>query len=342
MTKWGSKLLRSERGEHLRTVRELLRTPVVVDLADHDQVDAVAMIVAATGRELLRADQAESRFPNGGHKRLRRVDDSMLATLSEPVSAGGGLELAERLGTIDTPRIHVHGVQGGVGASSLAVHLAVALASSLIQDATPVALIDTDPHSVGLDLLFGWETVPGRRLGGQGLAGPNDSWPQVPGCEALEFRSRDHREAAAGCAVACSGEAVFGEGELAPGAIAVADCGRLNPVAHATGGAGKPADLVVCVAQPSLAGVHALRRHLDSLAAAEVPAVGVLREDAGEAAPIALREMLGTAPVELWPWDEAVAAERLYGWAGEVSAGDLRLAASVLSHLPGAEAKGWV
>jgi len=73
-----------------------------------------AIIVAATGLELLRAGQAESRFPNGGRKRLRRVENTMFATLSDPVSARGGLELAEQLGTIGTPRIYVHGVQGGV------------------------------------------------------------------------------------------------------------------------------------------------------------------------------------------------------------------------------------
>ena len=72
----------------------MLRTPVIVDVADHDSADAVAMAVAATGREQLRQDEAESKFPNGQHLRLRRIDDALLGALSEPVTAGGALELA--------------------------------------------------------------------------------------------------------------------------------------------------------------------------------------------------------------------------------------------------------
>lgn len=356
MNAWGSKLLRSDRAGHAETLRGMLRMPVVVDVADHDSADAVAMAVAATGREQLRRDEAESKFPNGLHRGLRRIDDAVLASLSEPVTAGGALELAEMLGVIDTPRIHVHGVQGGAGTSSLAVHLALALAHCLFQDATPVSLVDADPDSVGLDLLCGWEGVPGRRVGEQGIGEregggvPVERWPVAPGGAGLRFRSR---RLGAG-----DGQAAERAADYPAAGVAVVDRGRVNPMADvrnvalagqaesrsAAAGAPSPAargaDLVVCVTRPTVAGVHALGRCLAELDAADVPAVGVLREEAGLETPIALRQMLGRAPVELWPWDGAVAAEPLDGCSGEASTNDLQLGVRILGHLPGASALG--
>ena len=129
------------------------------------------------------------------------------------------------------------------------------------------------------------------------------------------------------------------------------DRGRVNPMADAREESSAPedqgvsatngaADLVVCVTRPTVAGVHALGRCLAELDAADVPAVGVLREEAGLETPIALRQMLGRAPVELWPWDGAVAAEPLDGCAGEASVKDLQLGVRLLGHLPGANAWG--
>ncbi|WP_246817956.1 hypothetical protein [Corynebacterium sp. HMSC22B11] len=334
----------------------MLRTPVIVDVADHDSADAVAMAVAATGREQLRQDEAESKFPNGQHLWLRRIDDALLGALSEPVTAGGALQLAEELGVIDTPRIHVHGVQGGAGTSSLAVHLALALAHCLSQDATPVSLVDADPDSVGLDLLCGWEGVPGRRVGEQGIGEregggvPVEGWPVAPGGAGLRFRSR---RLGAG-----DGQAAERAADYPAAGVAVVDRGRVNPMADvrnvalagqaesrsAAAGAPSPAargaDLVVCVTRPTVAGVHALGRCLAELNAADVPAVGVLREEAGLETPIALRQMLGRAPVELWPWDEAIASEPLDGCSGEASVNDLQLGVRILGHLPGASALG--
>ena len=354
MNAWGSKLLRSDRARHAEVLRGMLRTPVVVDVADHDSADAVAMAIAATGREQLRRDEAESKFPNGLHRGLRRIDDALLAGLSEPVTAGGALELAEMLGVIDTPRIHVHGVQGGAGTSSLAGHLALALAHCLFQDATPVSLVDADPDSVGLDLLFGWEAVPGRRVGEQGIGEregvPVEGWPVAPGGTGLRFRSR---RLGAG-----DGQAAEPAADYPAAGIAVVDRGRVNPMADvrsvatpgqaesrsAAAGAPSPAardaDLVVCVTRPTVAGVHALGRCLAELDAADVPAVGVLREEAGLETPIALRQMLGRALVELWPWDGVIAAEPLDGCSGEASANDLQLGVRILGHLPGAGALG--
>lgn len=362
MNAWGSKLLRSDRARHAEVLRGMLRTPVVVDVADHDSADAVAMAVAATGREQLRRDEAESKFPNGLHRGLRRIDDALLAGLSEPVTAGGALELAEMLGVVDKPRIHVHGVQGGAGTSSLAVHLALALAHCLFQDATPVSLVDADPDSVGLDLLFGWEAVPGWRVGEPGIGEregvPVEDWPVAPGGTGLRFRSRrlgagDGQAAESAAEYPVAGVA----GYLAAG-VAVVDRGRVNPMADvrnvappgqaesrsvaasAPRPAARGADLVVCVTRPTVAGVHALGRCLAELDAADVPAVGVLREEVGLETPIALRQMLGRAPVELWPWDGAIAAEPLDGCSGEASANDLQLGVRILRHLPGASALG--
>lgn len=343
----------------------MLRTPVIVDVADHDSADAVAMAVAATGREQLRRDEAESKFPNGLHRGLRRIDDVLLAGLNEPVTAGGALELAEMLGVIDTPRIHVHSVQGGAGTSSLAVHLALALAHCLFQDATPVSLVDADPDSVGLDLLCGWEGVPGRRVGEQGIGEregvPVEGWPVAPGGTGLRFRSRRH-DAAGGRpepnADLVVHRSAAGTADYPAAGIAVVDRGRVNPMADArnvapegqvearSAAAGAPspaargADLVVCVTRPTVAGVYALGRCLAELDAVDVPAVGVLREEAGLETPIALRQMLGRAPVELWPWDGAIAAEPLDGCSGEASVNDLQLGARILGHLPGASALG--
>lgn len=343
----------------------MLRTPVIVDVADHDSADAVAMAVAATGREQLRRDEAESKFPNGLHRGLRRIDDVLLAGLNEPVTAGGALELAEMLGVIDTPRIHVHSVQGGAGTSSLAVHLALALAHCLFQDATPVSLVDADPDSVGLDLLCGWEGVPGRRVGEQGIGEregvPVEGWPVAPGGTGLRFRSRRH-DAAGGRPEPNADLVVHrpaaGTADYPAAGIAVVDRGRVNPMADVRGvapagqaeahsaatdtpsPAARGADLVVCVTRPTVAGVHALGRCLAELDAADVPAVGVLREEAGLETPIALRQMLGRAPVELWPWDGAIAAEPLDGCSGEASVNDLQLGVRILGHLPGASALG--
>lgn len=360
MNAWGSKLLRSDRARHAEALRGMLRTPVIVDVADHDSADAVAMAVAATGREQLRQDEAESKFPNGQHLRLRRIDDALLGALSEPVTAGGALELAEELGVIDTPRIHVHGVQGGAGTSSLAVHLALALAHCLSQDATPVSLVDDDPDSVGLDLLCGWEGVPGRRMGerGPGERGgegvPVEGWPVAPGGTGLRFRSR--RLDAAGGRPEPNTDLVVdrptaGTAEYPRAGVVVVDRGRVNPMADAREEASAPedqgvsatngaADLVVCVTRPTVAGVHALGRCLAELDAADVPAMGVLREEAGLETPIALRQMLGRRPVELWPWDGTIAAEPLDGCAGEASVKDLQLGVRLLGHLPGANAWG--
>ena len=347
MNAWGSKLLRSDRARHAGALRDRLRTPVIVDVADHDSADAVAMAVAATGREQLRRDEAESKFPNGLHRGLRRIDAALLASLSEPVTAGGALELAEMLGVIDTPRIHVHGVQGGAGTSSLAVHLALSLAHCLFQDATPVSLVDADPDSVGLDLLFGWEGVPGRRVGEQGIGEregvPVEGWPVAPGGAGLKFRSR---RLGAG-----DGQAAERAADYPAAGVAVVDRGRVNPMADVREGASAPeddgvsasngaADLVVCVTRPTVAGVHALGRCLAELDAADVPAVGVLREEAGLETPIALRQMLGRAPVELWPWDGAIASEPLDGCSGEASTNDLQLGVRILGHLPGASVLG--
>ena len=365
MNAWGSKLLRSDRAGHAETLRGMLRTPVVVDVADHDSADAVAMAVAATGREQLRRDEAESKFPNGLHRGLRRIDAALLASLSEPVTAGGALELAEMLGVIDTPRIHVHGVQGGAGTSSFAVHLALALAHCLFQDATPVSLVDADPDSVGLDLLCGWEGVPGRRVGEQGIGEregvPVEGWPVAPGGTGLRFRSRRlgvaggrpelnadlavHRPAAGTANYPASGVAVVDRGRVNPMADVrgVASAGQAeahNAAADSPSPTAWAADLVVCVTRPTVAGVHALGRSLAELDAADVPAVGVLREEAGLETPIALRQMLGRQPVELWPWDGAIAAEPLDGCAGEASVNDLQLGLRILGYLPGAGAWG--
>ncbi|PZP00865.1 MAG: hypothetical protein DI609_05490 [Corynebacterium urealyticum] len=367
MNAWGSKLLRSDRARHSGALRDMLRTPVIVDVADHDSADAVAMAVAATGREQLRQDEAESKFPNGQHRRLRRVDDALLASLSEPVTAGGALELAEELGAIDTPRIHVHGVQGGAGTSSLAVHLALALAHCLFQDATPVSLVDADPDSVGLDLLCGWEGVPGRRVGERGIGGhegediPAEDWPVAPGGAGLRFRSR--RLDAVGGRPEPNADLVVdypapGIADYPRAGVVVVDRGRVGPMADVRGvapagqaeahsaatdapcPAARAADLVVCVTRPTVAGVHALGRCLAELDAADVPAVGVLREEAGLETPIALRQMLGGAPVELWPWDGTIAAEPLDGCAGEASVNDLQLGVRILGYLPGASEWG--
>ena len=358
MNAWGSKLLRSDRAGHAETLRGMLRTPVVVDVADHDSADAVAMAVAATGREQLRRDEAESKFPNGLHRGLRRIDAALLASLSEPVTAGGALELAEMLGVIDTPRIHVHGVQGGAGTSSLAVHLALSLAHCLFQDATPVSLVDADPDSVGLDLLFGWEGVPGRRVGEQGIGEregvPVEGWPVAPGGSGLRFRSQ-RLDAAGGRPEPNTDRGLdrptAGTADYPLRGVAVVDRGRVNPMADVREGASAPeddgvsasngaADLVVCVTRPTVAGVHALGRCLAELDAADVPAVGVLREEAGLETPIALRQMLGRAPVELWPWDGAIASEPLDGCSGEASTNDLQLGVRILGHLPGASVLG--
>ena len=345
----------------------MLRTPVIVDVADHDSADAVAMAVAATGREQLRQDEAESKFPNGHHRRLRRVDDALLASLSEPVTAGGALELAEELGAIDTPRIHVHGVQGGAGTSSLAVHLALALAHCLSQDATPVSLVDADPDSVGLDLLCGWEGVPGRRVGERGIGGhegediPAEDWPVAPGGAGLRFCSR-RLDAVGGRPEPNTDRGLdrptAGTADYPLRGVAVVDRGRVDPMADVRGvvpagqaeahsaatdapcPAARAADLVVCVTRPTVAGVHALGRCLAELDAADVPAVGVLREEAGLETPIALRQMLGRLPVELWPWDGAIAAEPLDGCAGEASVNDLQLGVRILRQLPGASEWG--
>lgn len=136
------------------------------------------------------------------------------------------------------------------------------------------------------------------------------------------------------------------------------DRGRVNPMADVRGvaPAGQAeahnaaddspsptawaADLVVCVTRPTVAGVHALGQCLAELDAADVPAVGVLREEAGLETPIALRQMLGRQPVELWPWDGAIAAEPLDGCAGEASVNDLQLGLRILGYLPGAGAWG--
>lgn len=364
MNAWGSKLLRSDRAKHAEALRGMLRTPVIVDVADHDSADAVAMAVAATGREQLRRDEAESKFPNGQHRGLRRIDDGMLGGLSEPVTAGGALELAESLGVLDTPRIHVHGAQGGAGASSLAVHLALALAHSLSQDATPVSLVDADPDSVGLDLLCGWEGVPGRRLGERGIGEceaervPVEGWPVAPGGTGLRFRSQRLGAGGGQAAEHAAGHPAEAFAKNPAAGVAVVDRGRVNPMAdvrnvapavqaevHSAAPAtpspaARGADLVVCVTRPTVAGVHALGRCLAELDAADVPAVGVLREEAGLETPIALRQMLGRAPVELWPWDGAVAAEPLDGCSGEASTNDLQLGVRILGHLPGASALG--
>lgn len=362
MNAWGSKLLRSDRARHAEVLRGMLRTPVIVDVADHDSADAVAMAVAATGREQLRRDEAESKFPNGLHRGLRRIDDALLAGLSEPVTAGGALELAEMLGVIDTPRIHVHGVQGGAGTSSLAVHLALALAHCLFQDATPVSLVDADPDSVGLDLLFGWEAVPGRRVGEPGIGEregvPVEDWPVAPGGTGLRFRSRRLGAGDGQAAEPAAEYPVAGVADYPAAGVAVVDRGRANPMADVRSvalaaqaesrsvAAGAPslaargADLVVCMTRPTVAGVHALGRCLAELEGVDVPAVGVLREEAGLETPIALRQMLGRAPVELWPWDGAIASEPLDGCAGEASVQDLQLALNILGHLPGASAWG--
>ena len=365
MNAWGSKLLRSDRARHAEALRGMLRTPVIVDVADHDGADAVAMAVAATGREQLRQDEAESKFPNGQHLWLRRIDDALLGALSEPVTAGGALELAEELGVIDTPRIHVHGVQGGAGTSSLAVHLALALAHCLSQDATPVSLVDADPDSVGLDLLCGWEGVPGRRLGERGIGErglgarggegiPVEGWPVAPGGSGLRFRSQ-RLDAAGGRPEPNTDRGLdrptAGTADYPLRGVAVVDRGRVNPMADVREGASAPeddgvsasngaADLVVCVTRPTVAGVHALGRRLAELDAVDVPAVGVLREEAGLETPIALRQMLGRQPVELSPWDGAIAAEPLEGCAGEASVQDLQLGVRILGHLPGASAWG--
>lgn len=360
MNAWGSKLLRSDRARHAEALRRMLRTPVIVDVADHDSADVVAMAVAATGREQLRQDEAESKFPNGQHLGLRRIDDALLGGLSEPVTAGGALELAEELGVIDTPRIHVHGVQGGAGASSLAVHLALALAYCLSRDATPVSLVDADPDSVGLDLLCGWEGVPGWRVGERGIGArggegvPVEGWPIAPGGTGLRFRSQ--RFDAAGGSPEPNPDLVMdrptlGAADYPRAGVVVVDRGRVHPMADVREGASAPegegvraingaADLVVCVTRPTVAGVHALGRCMAELDAADVPAVGVLREEAGLETPIVLRQMLGRRPVELWPWEGAIAAEPLDGCAGEASVQDLQLALNILGHLPGASAWG--
>ena len=335
----------------------MLRTPVIVDVADHDSADAVAMAVAATGREQLRQDEAESKFPNGQHLGLRRVDNALLGGLSEPVTAGGALELAERLGVIDAPRIHIHGLQGGAGTSSLAVHLALALAHCLSQDATPVSLVDADPDSVGLDLLCGWEGVPGRRVGGRGIGDrqgdgiPVEGWPVAPGGTGLRFRSRRLGSGDGQIAENAADEPAEDTVDYPVAGVVVVDRGRVNPMADVRQGhpsledegmsaTNGTADLVVCVTRPTVAGVHALGRCLAELDAADVPAVGVLREETGLETPIALRQMLGRQPVELWPWDGTIAVEPLDGCAGEASVKDLQLGLRILGHLPGASAWG--
>ena len=50
MNAWGNKLLRSDRARHAEVLWGMLRTPVIVDVADHDSADAVAMIMAVTWR----------------------------------------------------------------------------------------------------------------------------------------------------------------------------------------------------------------------------------------------------------------------------------------------------
>src|SRR5699024_7092908 len=81
-----------------------------------------------------------------------------------------------------------------------------------------------------------------------------------------------------------------GTAEYPRAGVVVVDRGRVNPMADAREESSAPedqgvsatngaADLVVCVTRPTVAGVHALGRCLAELDAADVSAMGVLREE---------------------------------------------------------------
>ena len=110
------------REHHKAAIRELLVTPVLVDVPDLDAAEEARLIIAATGRESVPGEAASMLYSDREARHMQRIDDAM----AEQITAGQSLAIAEQIGHYDRPFVAVSGVQGGVGTSTLAVHLAAA------------------------------------------------------------------------------------------------------------------------------------------------------------------------------------------------------------------------
>lgn len=293
----------------------LLATPVVIDTTDAETADNVRMVVQATGRQAMRSDEAETIYGTRARNLLTWLDDAVAAEL------GGDdpLQLAENLGRSDRLRIHVCGVQGGAGTSSLAVHLAATL-SKVMEYQDPqaaVQLIDDDKYSIGMDLNFGWENL--SELGAAGSwADHGISPPNAPNM--CVFLQKPH-------------EATGGKSQLT-----VVDCGRFGQanMKASEHEAQRREELLILVATPTQAGALELRKGLSYSEELGIACIGVFRPvGEGTSVPTVLRQLLGSAPVVTWPWQAAIAQEPELGFDGMPSPQDFELARHVLAHRAG-------
>ena len=326
------------REHHKAAIRELLVTPVLVDVSDLDAAEEARLIIAATGRESVPGEAASMLYSDREARHMQRINDAM----AEQITAGQSLAIAEQIGHYDRPFVAVSGVQGGVGTSTLAVHLAAVLAQSV--DPDEVLVVDADSHSVGLDLLNGWEQVPGQRINrsdGNVASTPGSGWLRAPGGAHLQVVSQTGSAGRTDSGVSTFGEVSTTISSListrAGTVPIVVDCGRCLPW-DANWSQLFPTivpDLLILVGGASVAGAQALMRAADACEAAELPVVAVLRSvDPNQPIPTVLYQLLGDHPSIEWAWDERIAREPLEGFSGEPSATDYEFVHQLLQHLP--------
>ncbi|MGO1948661.1 MAG: hypothetical protein ACTH1D_03455 [Mycobacteriaceae bacterium] len=183
-------------------------TPVVLQLADPALADEVSMVVALTGRRLLRAGEigtdavilvtdadpgagsGTTTGPGTDEVRLTEQDDRVTRVIRVSSSSRDGVlqipeestELAGAIGSHDVLDVAVFGVVGGAGASVFAAALAGVLADPGTGGPGQAALVDGDPMSRPgqLHLLLGLENSGDPWAGDVALVEDGSTPPDVP------------------------------------------------------------------------------------------------------------------------------------------------------------------
>lgn len=170
--------------------------PVLLALDDPGLVDEVSMVVAATGRRIVRADQADDAralvvvtdAPAGKDTARSGHGVRVVRVTGDPVAAQTGGErvlqvpeespaLAAAVGRRDPADIAVAGIVGGAGTSVFAAALAGHLADVTAGGTGQATLVDADPSSAPGHhrLLLGVEGDNGT-AGTDGTAGAGETW----------------------------------------------------------------------------------------------------------------------------------------------------------------------